>query len=49
VARTYTDIKEMVLATIEIKSVVGDLRATPYDPLREEKDEDTTRESFTDK
>ncbi len=47
--RTYTDIKEMVLTIIEIERVVGDPRATPYDPLREEKDENTTRESFTHK
>jgi hypothetical protein len=44
VVRTYTNIKEMVFAkTIEVKRVLGDLRETPYDPIREEKDENITR------
>jgi hypothetical protein len=29
--------------------VLGDLGETPYDPLKEEKDEDVTRESSTNK
>ncbi len=49
--RTYIDIEEMVIATtkIEIERVLGDLRETPYDSLREEKDEDTTKKSSTNK
>ncbi len=47
--RTYTDIEEMVIVATEIERVLGDLGETPYDPLREEKDEDATRESSTDK
>jgi hypothetical protein len=39
VVGTYTDIEEMVIAAIEIERVLGDLGETPYDPLREEKDE----------
>jgi hypothetical protein len=49
VVRTYTNIEEMVNATTEIKSVLGDLGQTPYDPLREEKDEDVTSESSMNK
>ncbi len=49
VVRTYIDIKEMVLATTMIERVLGALGETPYDPFREEKDEDTTRESSTNK
>ncbi len=47
--RTYTDIEEMVITTIKIEKVLGYLGETPYDPLREEKDEDVTSESFIDK
>ncbi len=47
--RTYTNIEEMVIATIEIKRVVGDLGETPYDPLVEEKDEDVIGESSINK
>jgi hypothetical protein len=49
VVRTYTNIEEMVIATIEIKRVVGDLGETPYDPLVEEKDEDVIGESSINK
>ncbi len=47
--RTYTDIEEMVIAVIDIDNVLRNLGETPYDPLKEEKDEDATGESFTDK
>ncbi len=49
VVRTYTNIEEMVIAATEIERVLGDLEETPYDPFREEKDEDVTSESSTDK
>jgi len=49
VVRTYTNIEEMVIATTEIEKVLGDLGETPYDPLKEEKDEDVTGESCMDK
>jgi hypothetical protein len=49
VVRTYTNIEEMVNATTKIKRVLGDLGETPYDPLKEEKDENVTSESSTDK
>ncbi len=44
VVRTYTDIEEMVIVATEIEKVLGDLGETPYDPFREEKDEDVTGE-----
>jgi hypothetical protein len=47
VVRTYANIEEMVIIATEIKRVIGDLGETPYHPLREEKDEDVTRESST--
>jgi hypothetical protein len=49
VVKTYKDIKEMVLTTIEIEGVLGDLGETPYDPLMEEKDKKTTKKSSTNK
>jgi hypothetical protein len=49
VLRTYTNIEEMVIAAIEMEKVLGDLGETPYDPFMEEKDEDVTGESSTDK
>jgi len=47
VVRTYTNIEEMVIVTTEIEKVLKDLGETPYDPFREEKDEDATRKSST--
>jgi hypothetical protein len=47
VVRTYTDIKEMVLATTKIDRMLGDLGETPYDSFKEEKDEDATGESLS--
>ncbi len=45
--KTYTDNEEMVITATEIERVLRDLGETPYDPLREEKDEDIIRESST--
>ncbi len=47
--RTYTDIEEMVIVIIEIDNVLGDLGETPYDPLKEKKDEEAIGESFINK
>ncbi len=47
--RTYIHIEEMLIAIIKIERVLGDSGETPYDPLREEKDEDATRKSSIDK
>ncbi len=47
--RTYTNIEEMVITTTKIEKVLGDLGETPYDPLKEEKDEDAIGESSTNK
>ncbi len=41
--RTYTNIDEMVIVATNIEKVLGDLGETPYDPFREEKDEDVIR------
>jgi hypothetical protein len=49
VVKTYTNIEEMVIATTEIERVPGNLGETPYDSLREKKDEDVTGESSMDK
>jgi len=49
VVRIYTDIEELVIATTKIERVLRDLGETPYDPFREEKDENVTRESSINK
>jgi hypothetical protein len=49
VVRIYTNIEEMVITTTKIERVLRDLGETPYDPLKEEKDEDVTRESSINK
>jgi hypothetical protein len=49
VVRTYIDIEEVVVVTIEIEHVLGELRETPYEPMKEEHDEITSRESTTDR
>jgi hypothetical protein len=49
VVNTYTDNEKMVIAATKIERVLRDLGETPYDPLREEKGEDATRESSTNK
>jgi len=43
------DIDEMVIVAIKIERVLRNLGQTPYDPLREKKDEDTIGKSFTNK
>jgi len=42
VVRTFTDIEELVGATIELERVLGELGETPYEPLREEQEEETS-------
>jgi len=42
VVRTFTDIKELVTATTELERVLGELGETPYEPLREEQEEETS-------
>jgi hypothetical protein len=49
VVRTYTDIEKMVLIAIKIDKVLRDLGETSYDPLWEEKDENATGKSSTNK
>ncbi len=38
--RTFADIEELVGATSELERVLGELGETPYEPLREEQEED---------
>ncbi len=47
--KTYTNIEEMVSVATKIKRVLRDLGETPYDPLKEEKDEDVLGESSINK
>jgi hypothetical protein len=42
VVRTFADIEELVRATIEVERVLGELGETPYEPLREEQEEETS-------
>jgi len=42
VVRTFTDIEELVGAATELERVLGELRETPYEPLREEQKEETS-------
>jgi predicted component of viral defense system (DUF524 family) len=39
VVRTFTNIEELVGATIELERVLGKLGKTPYEPLKEEQEE----------
>jgi predicted aspartyl protease len=43
VVRVFADIEELVGAAIEVERVLGELGETPYEPLREEQDEDTSQ------
>jgi hypothetical protein len=40
VVRVFADIEELVGAAIEVERVLGELEETPYQPLREELEED---------
>jgi len=39
VVRTFTNIKELMGATIELERLLGELGETPYEPLKEEHEE----------
>jgi len=39
VVRTFTDIEELVSATIELERILGELGETPFEPLKEEQEE----------
>jgi len=41
VVRTFTDIEELVAVATELERVMGELGETPYEPLREEQEEET--------
>jgi predicted component of viral defense system (DUF524 family) len=42
VVRTFADIEKLVGAAIEVERVLGELEETPYEPLREEQEEETS-------
>jgi hypothetical protein len=42
VVRVFADIEELVGAAIEVERVLGDLGETPYEPLREEQEEEAS-------
>jgi hypothetical protein len=42
VVRTFANIEELVGATTEVERVLGELRETPYEPLKEEQEEESS-------
>ncbi len=49
VVKTYINFEEMAIIATKVERVLQDLGDTPYDPFRDEKDEDIFRESSIDK
>jgi len=47
--KTYTDIEKVVVAVTKIEWVLGEFRETPYEPMKEEQDEITSRKSTTNR
>jgi hypothetical protein len=47
--RTYTNIEEVIVVDVEIERILGELGATPYEPMKEKHDETTSRESTTNR
>jgi hypothetical protein len=43
VVRTFADIEELVGATTEVERVLGELGETPYEPLKEEQEEESSQ------
>jgi hypothetical protein len=41
----FADIEELVGATIEVERVLGELNETPFEPLREEQEEEASESS----
>jgi hypothetical protein len=46
VVRTFADIEELVGAVAEVERVLGELGETPYEPLREEQEEETSKSNM---
>jgi hypothetical protein len=42
VVRTFTNIEELVAAAMELERVLGELGEIPYEPLKEEQEEETS-------
>jgi hypothetical protein len=49
VVRIYINIDEIIVATIKIEQVLGELEETPYEPMREEQDEMAYGKSAADR
>jgi hypothetical protein len=43
VVRTFADIKELVGVATEVEKILGKLRETPYEPLKEELEEESSQ------
>jgi hypothetical protein len=37
---TYVDMDELLAVTMEVEKVVGEIRETPYEPLKDERKEE---------
>jgi hypothetical protein len=46
VVRTFVDIEELVGAATKVEKVLGELGETPYEPLREEQEEETSESNM---
>jgi len=42
VVRTFIDIEKLVGATTEVERILGELGETPYEPLKEEQEEESS-------
>jgi len=42
VVKTFANIEELVGATTEVERILGELGETPYEPLREEQEEEAS-------
>jgi hypothetical protein len=43
VVKTFADIEELVSVTTKVERVLGELRETPYEPLKEEQEEESSQ------
>jgi hypothetical protein len=46
IVTVFTDIEELVGAATEVERVLGELEETPYEPLREEQEEDASESTM---
>jgi hypothetical protein len=43
VVRTFADIKELVGAMTKVERILGEVGETPYEPLKEEQEEESSQ------